>query len=95
MKLHELNSNQVNSGPVKIRGGNAITGFFRSFLGRRDPVLVDGYMKKGLSDDFVMFSESARSANWSEISVRSVRALEYFGREFAQDGICAKVRLTL
>lgn len=95
MKLHELVPNQGDSGPVKIRGGNAFTGFLRSILGRKDPVLVDGYMKKGLSDDFVMFSESARSDNWSEISVRRVRALEYFGREFAQDSICAKVRLTL
>ncbi|HUN83066.1 MAG TPA: hypothetical protein VMU48_01740 [Terracidiphilus sp.] len=95
MKLHDLASNQGNSAPSKIRGGNAFTAFLKSVLGRKDPVLVDGYMRKGPSDEFIMFSESARSANWSEIAVRNVRALEYFGREFAQDGVCAKVRLTL
>jgi hypothetical protein len=52
-------------------------------------------MKKAEEDDYVMFSESPRAATWAQISVRKVRTLEYFGREFIPDGVCAKVRLTL
>ena len=95
--MQEHESNSANDGPEATRhqGGNIISGFLRSFAKPKEPVYVDGYMKKGQSEDFVMFSESPRSATWSEIAVRNVRELEYFGREFIPDGVCAKVRLTL
>jgi len=85
------------NGPTQMRtpGGNVFSTFLRSFVKAKGPVHVEGYMKKGQSDDLVMFSESPKSANWSEIAVRNVRELEYFGRELVSDGVCAKVRLTL
>lgn len=95
MQEHESISAPNEPGQTGHRGGNLFSQFLRSFKKLKEPVYVDGYMKKSQSDEFVMFSESPRSADWSEIAVRNVRELEYFGREFIPEGICAKVRLTL
>lgn len=95
MKLIEVISRSSDSEHLKSSHANLFADFIKSITGSKAPVSVDGYMKKAESDDFFMFSESPRAATWSQISVRSVRALEYFGREFIPDGVCAKVRLTL
>ncbi|MGA8731342.1 MAG: hypothetical protein WB608_21470 [Terracidiphilus sp.] len=95
MKLQELISNASELEHLKSGRGNAFIDFLKSLTGSKTPISVDGYMKKADKDDFFMFSESPRAATWAQISVRKVRALEYFGREFIPDGVCAKVRLTL
>ncbi len=95
MKLSDLITNASDSDHLKSESGNTLIDFLKSVSGSKAPVSVDGYMKKTESDEYVMFSESPRSTSWAQISVRKVRALEYFGREFIPDGVCAKVRLTL
>lgn len=95
MKLIDLLSDASSSENQKLRNGKPFVDFLKTLAGSKIPVSVDGYMKKAETDDFIMFSESPRAASWAQISVRKVRALEYFGREFIPDGVCAKVRLTL
>jgi hypothetical protein len=95
MKLNDLIScdgELENTEPAK---GNLFLNILDSITGIKAPISLDGYMKKADKDDYVMFSESPRASTWAEISIRKVRSLEYFGREFVPDGVCAKVRLTL
>ncbi len=66
----------------------------RPIVGSKVPISVNGYLRRAETEDFVMFSESLRSASWIRVAVRNVRALEYFGQEAAPGGDCAKVRLT-
>lgn len=95
MKLIDLISNASDSNNSKSASRNSFVALLKTISGTGAPVSIDGYMKKAETDDFVMFSESPRAASWAQISIRKVRALEYFGREFVPDGVCAKVRLTL
>lgn len=95
MAVSGLISNESDSIDMKLGSGNTFVDFFKSIFGLQSPVSVEGYMKKADSDDIVMFSESPRAASWVPLPVRRVRSLEYFGREFIPDGVCAKVRLTL
>lgn len=95
MKLKDLNSNASDSNNRKSASHNSFVALLKSITGSGAPVSLDGYMKQAETDEFVMFSESPRAASWAHISIRKVRSLEYFGREFIPDGVCAKVRLTL
>jgi len=90
-----LISNESDSLDMKISSGNTFVDFFKSIVGLQSSVSLEGYMKKAESDDVVMFSESPRAASWIPLPVSRVRSLEYFGREFIPDGVCAKVRLIL
>ena len=95
MKLNDLISEDGQFEQSNAGQGNLLIEFLKSITGTKAPISVDGYMKKADQDDYIMFSESPRAATWAQISIRKVRALEYFGREFIPNGVCAKVRLTL
>jgi hypothetical protein len=95
MKLNDLISTNREPENVESAKGNLFLNIFNSITGSKAPISLDGYMKKADKDDYVMFSESPRATSWAQISIRKVRTLEYFGREFIPDGVCAKVRLTL
>lgn len=93
--MSDLISNESEAPDMKISFGNTLVDFFKSIVGLQSSVSVEGYMKKADTEDVVMFSDSPRAVNWVPLPVSRVRSLEYFGREFIPDGICAKVRLIL
>jgi hypothetical protein len=93
MKLNDLIS--ADGPSEQPKAGKGFIELLKSITGTKAPISLDGYMKKADKDDYIMFSESPRAATWAQISIRKVRALEYFGREFIPNGVCAKVRLTL
>lgn len=95
MALSEVMSNESNSLDMKLNSGSTVIDFLKSIVGLKSSVSVEGYMKQTEAEDVVMFSESPRASTWVPLPVRRVRSLEYFGREFIPDGVCAKVRLTL
>lgn len=95
MKLNDMVLHIGRYYRARFRDGRASVDFLKSVRRSKGPALVDGYIKQAETDDCVLFSESPRSTSWVRISTRRIQQLEYFGREFVTDGVCAKVRLTL
>jgi hypothetical protein len=95
MQFNELISHLSKSPRVRLRSGQALSDSLGSVGDSRNPISVNGYMRKAETDGFVLFSESLRAKPWFKISVHKIHALEYYGQKFVTHEVCAKVRLTL
>jgi hypothetical protein len=79
---------------AQFKDGEAFLNFLKSGVGSADRVKLHGYVKTSKKDGIVLFTRNLDDARWTEINVRNLRSVEYYGEGPRRDDRCAEVLLS-
>jgi hypothetical protein len=79
---------------TRFKDGVTFLNFLKSGVGSASRVSLHGYVKAAEKEGIVLFTRNLDHAKWTEISVRSIQGVEYYGEQPHGDDGCAEVLLS-